>query len=225
LLATAGYKPQGDLMNARTTLYETIFVLHPELTEEEAEEAVQSLNKILEDRGSETIRIERGGKRRLAYPIRKQRYGYYNLIHFRALPNALLELERVYRLSDRVLRYISVRYDKEEQMTGFTRLPDDDGREDRRRMGRRADSYRGTLDDRRAAQDDEPTPDMKAEADKPTPDMKAEADKPTPDMKAEADEEPETPKVTAAGDEEPEASLKAAEDAVADDEEVEEATG
>jgi hypothetical protein len=44
-------------------------------------------------------------------------------------------------------------------------------------------------------------------------------------MKAEADEEPETPKVTAAGDEEPEASLKAAEDAVADDEEVEEATG
>ena len=190
-------------MNARTTLYETIFVLHPELTEEEAEEAVQSLNKILEDRGSETIRIERGGKRRLAYPIRKQRYGYYNLIHFRALPNALLELERVYRLSDRVLRYISVRYDKEEQMTGFTRVPDDDGREDRRRMGRRADSYRGTLDDRRAAQDDEPTP----------------------DMKAEADEEPETPKVTAAGDEEPEASLKAAEDAVADDEEVEEATG
>ena len=223
-------------MNARTTLYETIFVLHPELTEEEAEEAVQSLNKILEDRGSETIRIERGGKRRLAYPIRKQRYGYYNLIHFRALPNALLELERVYRLSDRVLRYISVRYDKEEQMTGFTRVPDDDGREDRRRMGRRADSYRGTLDDRRAAQDDEPTPDMKAgadgptpdmkaEADKPTPDMKAEADEPTPDMKAEADEEPETPKVTAAGDEEPEASLKAAEDAVADDEEVEEATG
>ena len=83
-------------MTARTALYETIFVLHPELTEEEAEETVQNLNKVLEDRGSETIRIERGGKRRLAYPIRKQRYGYYNLIHFRALSDALLELERVY---------------------------------------------------------------------------------------------------------------------------------
>ena len=150
-------------MNARTALYETIFILHPELTEEEAEEAVQSLNKILEDRGSETIRIERGGKRRLAYPIRKQRYGYYTLIHFRALPDALFELERVYRLNDRVLRYISVRYDKEEQMTGFTRLPDDDGREegrdDRRRMGRRTDSSRGTPDDRRASREDEPVAD------------------------------------------------------------------
>ena len=142
-------------MTARTALYETIFILHPDMTEEEAEEAVQNLNKVLEDRGSETIRIERGGKRRLAYPIRKQRYGYYNLIHFRALSDALLELERVFRLSDRVLRYISVRYDKEEQMTGFTRLPDDDGRDegrdDRRRMGR----YRGGPDDRRPARDEE----------------------------------------------------------------------
>ncbi len=193
-------------MNARTALYETIFILHPELTEEETEEAVQNLNKILEDRGSETIRIERGGKRRLAYPIRKQRYGYYTLIHFRALPDALLELERVYRLSDRVLRYISVRYDKEEQMTGFTRLPDDDGRDDgrddRRRMGRRTDSYREAPEYRRASREDEPVAD------------------------AEADEEPETPpEVTAKGDEEPEASPEVADDDVSGAEEGEETTG
>ena len=198
-------------MTARTALYETIFILHPELSEEEAEEAVQSLNKILEDRGSETIRIERGGKRRLAYPIRKQRYGYYTLIHFRALPDALLELERIYRLNDRVLRYISVRYDKEEQMTGFTRLPDDDGRDDgrddRRRMGRRTDSYRGAPEDRRASR-------------------ASREDKPDPGAEAESDEEPETtPEVTAKGDEEPEASPEVAEADVSDDEESEETTG
>ncbi len=192
-------------MNTRIALYETIFILHPELTEEEAEEAVQSLNKILEDKGSETLRIERGGKRRLAYPIRKQRYGYYTLIHFRALPDALLELERIYRLNDRVLRYISVRYDKEEQMTGFTRLPDDDGREegrdDRRRMGRRTDSYRGAPEDRRASREDKPV------------------------ANAAADEEPETPaEVTVAADEEPEARLEVAEADVSDDEKGEGAT-
>ena len=189
-------------MNARSALYETVFILHPELTEEEAEEAVQSLNKVLEDKGSETIRIERGGKRRLAYPIRKQRHGYYNLIHFRALPDALLELERVYRLSDRVLRYISVRYDKEEQMAGFTRLPDDDGREegreDRRRMGR----YRGVSEDRRASREDKP------------------------DTDAVAGKEPETPpEVTAERGEEPEAAPQAAEVNVSNDEESEAATG
>ena len=191
-------------MNARTALYETVFILHPELTEEEAEEAVQSLNKVLEDKGSETIRIERGGKRRLAYPIRKQRYGYYTLIHFRALPDALLELERTYRLSDRVLRYISVRYDKEEQMTGFTRLPDDDGRdegrEDRRRMGRRTDSYRGAPDNRRMTR--------------------------APDAEAETDANPETPsEVTAAAAEEPGAAPEMAADTVSDDGASEAATG
>ena len=174
-------------MTARTALYETIFILHPELTEEEAEETVQNLNKVLEDRGSETIRIERGGKRRLAYPIRKQRYGYYTLIHFRALSDALLELERVFRLSDRVLRYLSVRYDKEEHMTGFTRLPDDDGRDegrdDRRRMGR----YRGSSDDRRPPREEAPV------------------------AQAKADAEPETPAVTADGEEESEAVPEMAE--------------
>ena len=190
-------------MTARTALYETIFILHPELTEEEAEETVQNLNKVLEDRGSETLRIERGGKRRLAYPIRKQRYGYYNLIHFRALSDALLELERVYRLSDRVLRYISVRYDKEEQMTGFTRLPDDDdrrdeGREDRRRTGR----YRGSSEDRRPARGDEPT------------------------TNAAAGEAPETPaEVVAEGGEASEAAPGMAEAAVSEAEEGAETSG
>ena len=186
-------------MTARTALYETIFILHPELSEEEAEETVQNLNKVLEDRGSETIRIERGGKRRLAYPIRKQRYGYYNLIHFRALSDALLELERVYRLSDRVLRYISVRYDKEEQMTGFTRLPDDDGRDegrdDRRRMGR----YRGAPEDRRPAREEEPVADT------------------------EEVDEPKTPEVTAEGEEVSEATPEMAEAAASADDEQGEA--
>ena len=191
-------------MNARTALYETVFILHPELSEEEAEEAVQSLNKILEDKGSETIRIERGGKRRLAYPIRKQRYGYYTLIHFRALPEALLELERTYRLSDRVLRYISVRYDKEEQMTGFTRLPDDDGRdegrEDRRRMGRRMDSYRGAPENRRMTR--------------------------ATDAETETDANRETSSdVMTAGDKEPEAAPEMAEDTVSNDGTGEETTG
>ena len=163
-------------MTARTALYETIFILHPDLTEEEAEEAAQNLNKVLEDRGSETIRIERGGKRRLAYPIRKQRYGYYNLIHFRALSDALLELERVFRLNDRVLRYISVRYDKEEQMTGFTRLPDDDGRDEGRDDRRRTGRYRGGPEDRRPPREEQPAARERADRKPETPEAGAEGD-------------------------------------------------
>lgn len=132
-------------MSTPKALYETVVVFHPELTEEEAEGHVQTLIKFLEDRSSEILRIDRGGKRRLAYPIRKQRYGYYDLVHFRTPPETLAELERYYRLTERVLRYLTVRFEKEEHLTGFTRVPDDEGRdedrEERRRGGRRGDMH------------------------------------------------------------------------------------
>ena len=132
-------------MNVRKHIYETVFVLQPELTEEDVEANIQSTVQLLEGKGAEIIRIDRGGKRRLAYVMRKQRYGYYNLIHFRATPEALPDMERMYRLSERVLRYLTVRFEKEEQLTGFTRVPDDEGRDedrdDRRRGGRRGEPF------------------------------------------------------------------------------------
>ncbi len=133
-------------METNKNIYETVAVLHPELSDEENETAVQDIVGLLESHGAETLRVDRGGKRRLAYALQKQRYGYYNLIHFRSTPEALEPLERMFRLSERVMRYLTVRFDKEEQLTGFTRLGEEDGRDDdrddRRRGGRRPEFFR-----------------------------------------------------------------------------------
>jgi small subunit ribosomal protein S6 len=130
-------------MDELKNIYETIVVLHPEMTEEEAEAGVQNVVQFLEGRGGEIIRVDRAGKRRLAYPVAKQRYGYYTLLHYRVMPTVPAELERTFRLNERVIRYLTVRYEKEEQLTGFMRLAEDDGhddeREERRRGGRRGD--------------------------------------------------------------------------------------
>ncbi len=139
-------------MYIRNNFYETVFVLHPELSEEEVEATIQNVSKLLTDKGAEIINIDRGGKRRLAYAIRKQRYGYYNLIHFRAVPTALVEMDRFYHLSERVIRDMTIRFDKQEHLSGFTRVPDDDGRDDdrddRRRGGRRGDFSYGRSEGR-----------------------------------------------------------------------------
>ncbi|MCZ6875247.1 MAG: 30S ribosomal protein S6 [bacterium] len=133
-------------MEINKHIYETVVVLHPELSDEENETAVQDIVGLLESHGAEMLRVDHGGKRRLAYTMQKQRYGYYNLIHFRSTPAALEPLERMFRLSERIMRYLTVRFDKEEQLTGFTRLGDDDGRgderDDRRRGGRRPEFSR-----------------------------------------------------------------------------------
>jgi small subunit ribosomal protein S6 len=140
-------------------IYETVIVLHPELTEEDVETTTQHVISMLTGRGCEIIRTERGGKRRLAYPIQKQRYGYYNLIHFRAGPDVLAELERLYRLNERVLRYLTVHVEKEEQLTSLTRMGDDEGRDDdrdeRRRGGRRGESFRSRGQEGRVAHEEE----------------------------------------------------------------------
>ena len=124
-------------------IYETLYVLSPDLSEGEAEASLQSTVELLKTNGSDIIGTEFGGKRRLAYAIQKQRYGYYNLIHYHGTPTALVELERMFRLSDRVLRYLTVRFDKEQQLTGLTRQGDDDvhddDRDDRLRGSRRGD--------------------------------------------------------------------------------------
>jgi small subunit ribosomal protein S6 len=133
-------------------IYETVFVVHPDMTDEDVEAGVQNTVALLESHGSEIIRTERGGKRRLAYPVEKQRYGFYSLIHFHGTNAALSELERMYRLNDRVLRYLTVRFEKEEHLSGLTRMGDDDGRDedrDDRRRGRRGDFQgRGPRSDR-----------------------------------------------------------------------------
>ncbi|MGQ4809691.1 hypothetical protein NKDENANG_03115 [Candidatus Entotheonellaceae bacterium PAL068K] len=134
-------------MDENKNLYETIMVLHPELTEEDVEAGIQHIVQLLETHGGEVLRVDRGGKRRLAYLVQKQRYGYYNLVHFRATPEVLPDLERSYRLNERVIRYLTVRFEKEEQLMGFTRLVDDEGRddrEDRRYGGRRGGQARAT---------------------------------------------------------------------------------
>lgn len=139
-------------MDERKNLYETIIVLHPELTDEDVEAGVQHIVQLLETHDGEILRVDRSGKRRLAYVVQKQRYGYYNLIHFRATPEVLPELERSYRLNEQVIRYLTLRFDKEEQLTGFTRLVEDDGRddrEDRRYGGRRGGYSRGGSGGRR----------------------------------------------------------------------------
>lgn len=141
-------------MEVRKHTYETVFVLHPELAEEEVEADIQNIVGVLENGGSEVLRVDRGGKRRLAYLVQKQRYGYYNLIHFRAAPEALPPLERTYRLSERVIRYLTLRFEKEEQLTGFTRISEDESRDDdrgeRRRGGRRGEFFRSRAEDRGA---------------------------------------------------------------------------
>jgi small subunit ribosomal protein S6 len=98
------------------TLYETLFVVHPEKGLR-MKEFVEKFSKVLEGQGVSAPQVDEWGVRDLAYRIEKQSRGYYTLLRYRATGRAVEELERNLKLTDGILRYMTVRADEENVAT------------------------------------------------------------------------------------------------------------
>jgi small subunit ribosomal protein S6 len=92
--------------------YEVLFILTPQVPEEEATALVTEFKRVAENTGAKLSHEEAWGRRRLAYPIRKFTEGNYHLFVFES-EDSMAELGRRMRNSDRVLRHVIVRTDLE----------------------------------------------------------------------------------------------------------------
>ena len=88
--------------------YETIFIIDGTLSEEDTEALVEKFKSLIESAGT-IEEIDVWGKRRLAYPINDLTEGYYVLIQFSSKTEFPLELERIYRITDGLIRSIVIR--------------------------------------------------------------------------------------------------------------------
>ena len=89
--------------------YETIIIIQPGSSEDEITAVVDKGKEIIESRGGSIVQIDKWGLKRLAYLIRKQQQGYYVYVEYAGTPDAVDEMERVYRIDDRVLKYMTVK--------------------------------------------------------------------------------------------------------------------
>lgn len=95
--------------------YEVLFIVVPQLSEEEAEAVAVAMQKTVEKKGSTVDKMEKWGKRRLAYSLKKQREGYYFIFNITGDHAAINELERKLKQTDQVLRFMTVRTDLEQK--------------------------------------------------------------------------------------------------------------
>jgi small subunit ribosomal protein S6 len=91
--------------------YETIFILRPEMEEDKVSEMVEKFKALVEKNGGEIVSLDKWGKRRLAYEINHIKEGYYVVSKFNADSKATNELDRIFKISDDVIRHIIVRDD------------------------------------------------------------------------------------------------------------------
>lgn len=91
--------------------YESMYILKPDMDEEKKDGLVKRFSDIVTNNGGTIENIDEWGKKRLAYPIDYINDGYYVLMTFSAPAELPMELERNYKISDDVLRYMVVNLD------------------------------------------------------------------------------------------------------------------
>lgn len=92
--------------------YESMYILRPDLDEEAVKSTVERFASLVSEQGGQVTKAEPWGKRRLAYLIDGFKEGYYVLMNFSANASVPAELERVYKITDTIIRYMIIREDE-----------------------------------------------------------------------------------------------------------------
>lgn len=91
--------------------YESLYVINPTVDEEGIKALVEKFSSLIVQEGGEVTNVDEWGKRRLAFPVKDFKEGYYVLMHFTAVPEVPQELERVFKITDGIIRYLTVKLD------------------------------------------------------------------------------------------------------------------
>jgi len=102
-------------MPQQQRVYEVMFIVRPDLPEEETERVISTVESSATTAGVSVKNAERMGKRRLAYKVRKFHDGLYVLLTVEGPGSAIAELERRLRVTEPVIKYITVRVDEEQK--------------------------------------------------------------------------------------------------------------
>jgi small subunit ribosomal protein S6 len=94
------------------TQYETVFILTPVLSDDDAKKAINNYVDLLKSQGAEIVHQEHWGLKNLRYPIQKKNTGIYHLVEYKGNGKAVDTLEVAFRRDEGVLRYLTIKLDK-----------------------------------------------------------------------------------------------------------------
>jgi small subunit ribosomal protein S6 len=124
--------------------YETIYILHPDLGDEAVDAAKTRVDEIMAATGARIYRRENWGRKRLAYTVAKQQKGNYQLIQYIGSGQTVADLERMFRLDDAFIKYLTVRL-KQDPATAEAQAKEAEAKAEARADER---TERGRSDDR-----------------------------------------------------------------------------
>ena len=102
--------------------YETAFILKATLTDEEVQSKIELMKETITKNSGNISGCANIGIRRLAYEISKQKRGYYYAIYFEAEGSVIKELERVYGITEEIIRFINIKFEKQAEIRAWNKM-------------------------------------------------------------------------------------------------------
>lgn len=92
--------------------YESVVIINAAIEDEQIESTLKRIQETISTNAGEIDDVEKWGRKRLAYPIQKSKSGFYVVVRFTAPTSAIYNLERMYRLDENIIRYLTITLDK-----------------------------------------------------------------------------------------------------------------
>ncbi len=102
--------------------YELLLVFKPTLTEEELKAKVALMKEVLEKNGGVIASINEMGTRKLAYEVKKFERGFYVVFYFTAPASSILEIQRVIRINEDIIKFLTVKFENKKEIAQFEKL-------------------------------------------------------------------------------------------------------
>lgn len=102
--------------------YENLVIVKPTLTAEEIQASIKAIEEIITSNGGEIAATDAMGMRKLAYPLNKNERGYFHVIYYSVAPSAISEIERRFRINEDLLRFVTIKYDTNREVTAWNQL-------------------------------------------------------------------------------------------------------
>jgi len=96
----------------RKRIYESVIIINAALEDDQIEATIARMQEVITTHSGEIIDLDKWGRKRLAYPIKKAKSGYYVVFRYNATTDLIAVLERNFRLDENVIRYLTIQLDK-----------------------------------------------------------------------------------------------------------------
>ena len=102
--------------------YENLVIVKPTLTAEEIQASISAIEDVITSNGGEIAARDAMGMRKLAYPLQKNERGYFHVVYYTIAPSAISEIERRFRINEDILRFVTIKYDTNREVTAWNQL-------------------------------------------------------------------------------------------------------